>query len=45
MGDVRGLRRLRVGEYRAIYEVQGDVLVVLVVRVARRKDIYRRGLR
>lgn len=44
-GDLRGLRRLRVGEYRVMYEVQEDVLVVLVVRVARRMDVYRRGLR
>ena len=41
-GDLRGLRRLRVGEYRIIYEVQADVLVVMVVRVARRKYVYRR---
>ena len=41
-GDFRGLRRLRVGEYRVIYEVQEDVLVVMVVRVARRKNAYRR---
>lgn len=41
-GDFRGLRRLRVGEYRVTYEVQKDVLVVMVVRVARRKDAYRR---
>ncbi len=41
-GDLRGLRRLRVGDHRVMYEVQEDVLVVMVVRVARRKDVYRR---
>lgn len=41
-GDLRGLRRIRVGEYRVMYEVQQDVLVVMVVRVARRKVAYRR---
>jgi mRNA interferase RelE/StbE len=41
-GDFRGLRRLRVGEYRVTYEVQEDVLVVMVVRATRRKDAYRR---
>ena len=41
-GDLRGLRRIRVGDYRVVYEV-GDVeLVVLVVRVAHRRDVYRR---
>ena len=41
-GDLRGLRRLRVGEYRVMYEVQQDVLVMMVVRVARSKAAYRR---
>lgn len=40
-GDLRGLRRLRVGEYRVVYEVKQDVLVVMVVRVARRNAAYR----
>ncbi len=41
-GDFRGLRRLRVGDFRIVYEVLDDVLVVLVVRVAHRRDTYRR---
>ena len=41
-GDLRGLRRIRVGGYRVVYEIQNDVLVVLVVRVAHRRDAYRR---
>ena len=40
-GDLRGLRRLRVGNYRVLYEVRDDELVVLVVRVAHRRDAYR----
>ena len=38
-GEFEGLRRLRVGRYRIIYEVIEDDLVVLVVRVADRKDV------
>ena len=34
--------RLRVGDYRVLYEIQDDRLVVLVVRVAHRRDAYRR---
>lgn len=42
-GGLRGLRRLRVGDYRVLYEVRDDMLTVLVVRVAHRRDVYRRG--
>ena len=41
-GDLRGLRRLHVGDYRVLYEVQDDALVVLVIRVAHRREAYRR---
>lgn len=33
--------RIRVGDYRVIYEVQHDRLVVLVVRVGHRREVYR----
>jgi mRNA interferase RelE/StbE len=33
--------RVRVGDYRIIYEVHDDRLVVLVVRVGHRQDVYR----
>ena len=41
-GELRGLRRIRIGDYRVVYEVQEDVLVVLVVRIAHRREVYRR---
>ena len=41
-GDLRGLRRIRVGDYRVVYEVRDDELLVLVIRVAHRRDAYRR---
>ena len=41
-GDLRGLRRTRVGDYRVVYEVRDDELVVLVVRVAHRRGAHRR---
>lgn len=41
-GEFSGLRRLRVGTYRIVYEVVAEELVVLVVRVGHRKDIYRK---
>jgi len=33
--------RLRVGEYRILYRVHDDVLVILVVRVGHRREVYR----
>lgn len=32
--------RLRVGDWRVIYEVQGDQLIMLVVKIGPRGDIY-----
>jgi mRNA interferase RelE/StbE len=33
--------RLRVGDYRVVYEIHDDRLVVLVVTVAHRREVYR----
>ena len=33
--------RVRVGRFRIVYSVSDDELLVLVVRVAHRKDVYR----
>lgn len=41
-GDLRGLRRVRVGDFRVLYELLDETLVVLVVRVAHRREVYRR---
>ena len=41
-GGLRGLRRLSVGDDRIVYELLDGELVVLVVRVAHRRDAYRR---
>ncbi len=35
------LWRIRVGDYRVVYEIHDDRLVVLVLRVAHRRDVYR----
>lgn len=40
-GGLRGLRRIRAGNYRIVYEVLDDELVVLVIRVAHRQAAYR----
>jgi mRNA interferase RelE/StbE len=33
--------RMRQGIYRIIYEIQDDVLVVVVVKIGHRRDVYR----
>ena len=37
----KGLRRLRVGRYRVLYGFDGKELLIAVVRVGHRKDVYR----
>ena len=36
--------RIRVGDYRIVYVIHEDRLVILVVKVGHRKDIYKRLL-
>jgi mRNA interferase RelE/StbE len=40
-GEFEGLRRLRVGSYRVVYEWQRSELVILVVRIGHRREVYR----
>lgn len=35
------LFRVRVGDYRIVYQIQDTVLVVLVVQIGHRREIYR----
>jgi len=41
VGDMAGLWRYRVRHYRMICHIKDDILIVLVLRVGHRKDIYR----
>jgi mRNA interferase RelE/StbE len=33
--------RIRIGDYRVIYTIQDDLLVVVVVTLGHRRDVYR----
>jgi mRNA interferase RelE/StbE len=35
------LWRIRIGDYRVIYSIDGDLLIVTVVRIAHRREAYR----
>lgn len=37
----RGGYRLRIGDWRIIYEVQQEKVIVLVLKIGLRKDVYR----
>jgi mRNA interferase RelE/StbE len=41
LGEKQGLWRYRVGDYRLICDIQDERVVVLVLEVGHRKDIYR----
>ena len=36
-----GRLRLRVGEYRIIYRIENDCLVIIIIKVGHRRNIYR----
>jgi len=33
--------RLRIGDYRVVYDIHDETLIVLVVRIRHRRDVYR----
>ncbi|HEX3654187.1 MAG TPA: type II toxin-antitoxin system RelE/ParE family toxin [Pirellulales bacterium] len=41
LAGAESLYRIRVGGYRIIYQVNDDILLVLVVRIGGRGDVYR----
>ena len=41
-GGEQGRWRARVGDYRIVYAIEDDRLIVLVLRVAHRREVYER---
>jgi mRNA interferase RelE/StbE len=41
-GAGRGVSRIRVGDYRVVYQVRGTEVVVLILTVGHRSDVYDR---
>ena len=33
--------RLRVGDYRVLYEIQDGILIIYIIRIAHRKEVYK----
>ncbi len=42
MGAMRGAWRIRVGDYRVIYDVDDAQQLVVILAVSRRREVYRR---
>lgn len=41
-GDLAGLYKIRVGDYRVIYQILHDEQVIVIHRVGHRSEIYRK---
>jgi len=39
-GNLKGLWRYRIGDYRLVCEIKDEELIVFALRVAHRKDVY-----
>ncbi|MEA3403370.1 MAG: type II toxin-antitoxin system RelE/ParE family toxin [Armatimonadota bacterium] len=44
-GGLRGLRRLRIGDWRVCYQIEEEAAAVTIIEIDHRQDIYRRLLR
>ena len=44
VGRLNGLRRLRIDNYRAIYRLEDAKLIIFILRVGHRKDIYSKNI-
>ena len=42
VGNLKGLWRYRVGDYRIICQIKNDQLIILVTDVAHRKHVYKK---
>jgi len=40
-GRWQGLFRIRVGKYRVIYSIESDQMLILILKIGHRKDVYR----
>lgn len=43
MQGLKNYYRLRINDYRVIYQIKNDELVILIVKIGNRGDIYKKG--
>jgi len=39
-GEYKGKFRLRINQYRVVFQVKDDELIIIVIRVGHRKEVY-----
>ena len=39
--NLKGLKKLRVGNYRIIYSIEKETVIVVVIKIGQRKGIYK----
>ena len=39
-GEYKGKFKLRINQYRVVFQVKEDILVIVVIRIGRRKEVY-----
>ena len=42
LAALEGLYRVRIGDYRIIYQIEDRALIVLVITIGHRREVYRR---
>ena len=42
MAGEESLYRIRIGDYRVVYNIEDDILLILVVKIGHRREVYRR---
>ena len=40
IGNLAGMYKLKIGDYRIIYAIQNDKLIILILKMGHRKNIY-----
>jgi mRNA interferase RelE/StbE len=41
LSNTKDIHRVRVGDYRVLYKIQDKILLVLVVKIGHRREVYR----
>lgn len=41
LSGAEDLHRIRVGDYRVVYQIKDDILLIVLIRIGHRRDIYR----